>query len=156
MKKNKYLQFCSIILLVIATAIKTFPQQSEKITIKKSEINIRNEDEFRIKLYLVEKYKPGDFSGMPQIRNPAFEMKVSEDLVLKIKKKLKLTDDSAAEEIARKMSRIGLTKKTKTKYYFEIRDGSSGGVTTYKGLIILRKNKIIEKILEKTETMEPS
>lgn len=151
-------RYILISLLAVILNLKVFPQDS-LLTVeipRYYEINFKNENEFRIRAYLVDKYNPGNCFGMPQIKSPfETEIKVKEDLIEKIKKEYNIKDDSKAEQFAIKMSKIGIIKESKNEYRYEVRDGRCCGITTYTGKIRLKKKKIIETVIGKKEEMVP-
>ncbi len=118
------------------------------------EIDFKDNEEFLIRTYLVEKYNPDNCFGMPSISIYP-ERKVNKDLIVRIKERFNLTHDSEAERIARKMARIGLMKESENEYYFEFSDGRCCDITKYKGRIKLVINKIIEELIEKESKNVP-
>jgi hypothetical protein len=151
-------RYILISFLAIILSLKIYPQEQPLPVELPShlEINFVNENEFKIRAYLVEKYNPGDCFGMSQMKNPSEpEIKVNDELIAKIKKEYNIQEDSKAKQFAIKMSKIGIMKESKNKYSYEVRDARCPVIRTYKGKILLKNKKIIETIIEKTEEMIP-
>jgi hypothetical protein len=149
-------RYILISLLVIIFSLKVYPQDSLFTFPSHIEINYINENEFKIRAYLVDKYNPGDCFGMSQMKNPSEpEIKVNDELIAKIKKEYNIQGDSKAKQFAIKMSKIGIMNESKNKYSYEVRDARCPVIRTYKGKILLNNKKIIETIIEKTEEMVP-
>ena len=113
-------------------------------------------EEIKMRFYLVNKYNPGDCFGMPMIKNPRYQSKISPELLLKVKNlSSEKPDDDECEKIIRKMERITIKKTDTSKYYFAFKDGKCCSIIYYKGKLEIRNNEIFEELLEENMEMVP-
>lgn len=85
-----------------------------------------------MRLYLVNKYNPGDCFGMPMIKNLRYQSKISPKLLLKVKSlSSEKPDDNECEKIIRQMERITIKKTNTAKYYFTFEDGKGCSIIYY-------------------------
>jgi len=113
-------------------------------------VNLGDDEEIKMKLYLAEKYHPGNCFGMPGPELPIYQRKISQELLSKVKRLVPEKSNKECEVIIREMQMIGLENKDIGKYYFEFKDGQCCNIIYYKGFLQLRNNEIIEELFEKT------
>ncbi|MBK7378427.1 MAG: hypothetical protein IPJ03_05390 [Ignavibacteriales bacterium] len=113
-------------------------------------VRIDNDDEIKLKLYLADKYHPGDCYGMPSIRNSRYERKISPELLIKVKELLPNKTENEYDELIKQMNRIGIEQVETNEYNFFFKDGKCCWIIHYKGKLIMLGNTIYEKETEKT------
>jgi len=151
MKIGFHLPLILIILIGINQSFYSQQRDSNYVNIHSDslKLNLGNNEEMKIRLYLVEKYNPGNCFGMPG-PPPPNQRKISSELLSKIKRLVPEKSDIECEKLIQKMQRIGLEKIDAGKYYFEFKDGKCCNIIYYKGNIEIFNGAIREKLLEKT------
>lgn len=112
-------------------------------------VSLGDDEEINMRLYLAQKYHPGNCFGMPGPDNTIYQRKITPELLNKIKRLIPEKSDKECEAIIREMERIGLIKIGRWKYRFEFIDGECCTIISYKGNIEIRNDKILEELTDK-------
>jgi len=103
-----------------------------------------NNNVIKLKLYLIEKYNPGDCFGMPSIRNPRDRANINPELLVKVKELLKNKTDKEYDDIIRQMNNIRIEQVQTNEYNFFFKDGKCCTIINYKGRLLILSDNIYE------------
>lgn len=125
------------------------------IPIDSVQVSNTNNNVIKLKLYLIEKYNPGDCFGMPSIGNPRDRGNISPELLVKVKELLKNQTDEEYGVIIRQMNRIGIEQIQTNEYNFFFKDGKCCTIITYNGRLLILGDNIFESNTIKTTEEVP-
>jgi len=112
-------------------------------------IAFSNDEDARLRLYLVQEYKPGNCFGMPTVDPPPrTQKKIDSTTFHWVKQVLVGKSDPECESAIRAMTRIILRKTAPGRYNFEFRDGRCCTITHYKGKLRIQKGQITKENVE--------
>lgn len=130
--------------------------ETSAVAINSIQVTLGDDEEIKMRLYLVKKYNPGDCFGMPMIKNPRYQSKISPELLLKVKSlSSEKLNDVEFEKIIRQMERIAIKKTDTAKYYFQFVDGKCCSIMHYKGNLEMHNDEIFEELLEQRGEIVP-
>ncbi|MFA6979113.1 MAG: hypothetical protein WC209_07280 [Ignavibacteriaceae bacterium] len=130
--------------------------ETSAVAINAIRVTLGDDEEIKMRFYLVKKYNPGDCFGMPLIKNPRYQSKISPELLLKVKNlSSEKPNDVECEKIIRQMERITIKKTAPATYYFQFEDGKCCSIIYYKGNLEIRNDEIFEELLEENMEMVP-
>jgi hypothetical protein len=121
----------------------------QMMSLRSSTVTLGDDEEINMRLYLAQKYHPGNCFGMPGRDNTIYQRKITPELLNKIKRMIPDKSDKECEATIREMERIGIIKTGPWKYRFEFRDGECCTIISYKGNLEIRNDKILEEFTDK-------
>lgn len=145
--------FCLVLVFLFSACCTT--RESTQVS-EMDTLTQENDDvELNFKLFLVEKYRPGNCYGMPDPDPFYYKNSDKDTLLQRIKSLLPGRDDSEYMLLTQMTRGIKLQKTGNGAYEFEFSDGQCCTVYHYKGVVEMKAGIIEDNVIEKTSETVP-